>query len=58
MASKFGLGRGLADIQAGMGAIPDISILTGGERVVIKQIPLAQIGANRTNHAKLSKMPN
>ncbi len=46
MASKFGLGRGLADIQAGMGAIPDISILTGGERVVIKQIPLAQIGAN------------
>ena len=26
MASKFGLGRGLADIQAGMGAIPDISI--------------------------------
>ncbi len=46
MASKFGLGRGLADIQAGMGAIPDISILTGGDRVVIKQIPLAQIGAN------------
>lgn len=46
MASKFGLGRGLADIQAGQGAFPDISILTGGERVVIKQIPLAQIGAN------------
>lgn len=46
MASKFGLGRGLADIQAEMGAIPDISILTGGERVVIKQIPLIQIGAN------------
>jgi ParB family chromosome partitioning protein len=46
MASKFGLGRGLADIQAGMGAIPDISILTGGDRVVIKQIPLSQIGAN------------
>ena len=46
MASKFGLGRGLADIQAGMGDLPDISILTGGERVVIKQIPLAQIGAN------------
>ena len=46
MASKFGLGRGLADIQAGMGELPDISILTGGERVVIKQIPLAQIGAN------------
>jgi len=46
MASKFGLGRGLADIQANMGELPDISILTGGERVVIKQIPLAQIGAN------------
>ena len=46
MASKFGLGRGLADIQAEMGAVPDISILTGGERVVIKQIPLVQIGAN------------
>lgn len=46
MASKFGLGRGLADIQANMGEVPDISILTGGERVVIKQIPLAQIGAN------------
>jgi len=46
MASKFGLGRGLADIQAEMGTVPDISILTGGERVVIKQIPLIQIGAN------------
>ena len=46
MVSKFGLGRGLADIQAEMGAVPDISILTGGERVVIKQIPLMQIGAN------------
>ena len=46
MASKFGLGRGLADIQMAQGALPDVSILTGGERVVIKQIPLAQIGAN------------
>lgn len=46
MASKFGLGRGLADIQMAQGALPDISILTGGERVVIKQIPLVQIGAN------------
>ena len=44
--SKFGLGRGLADLQQEMGAIPDISILTGGERVVVKQIPLGQIGAN------------
>lgn len=46
MVSKFGLGRGLADIQAEMGEVPDISILTGGDRIVIKQIPLAQIGAN------------
>ena len=55
MASKFGLGRGLADIQAGMGEIPDISILTGGERVVIKQIPLAQIGANPDQPRKTFK---
>ena len=55
MASKFGLGRGLADIQAGMGAIPDISILTGGERVGIKQIPLAQIGANPDQPRKTFK---
>lgn len=55
MASKFGLGRGLADIQAGMGAIPDISILTGGERVVIKQIPLVQIGANPDQPRKIFK---
>lgn len=44
--SKFGLGRGLADLKNEMGAIPDISILTGAERVVVKHIPLAQIGAN------------
>ena len=44
--SKFGLGRGLADLRQEMGNIPDISILTGAERVVVKQIPLAQIGAN------------
>ncbi len=46
MANKFGLGRGLADISASRGAIPDISLLTQNERVVVKQIPLAQIGAN------------
>lgn len=44
--SKFGLGRGLADIQAEMGTMPDISILAGTERVVVKSIPLIQIGAN------------
>lgn len=46
MATKFGLGRGLADLKEEMGAVPDISILTGAERVVVKQIPLVQIGAN------------
>ena len=46
MANTCGLGRGLADISASRGAIPDISLLTQNERVVVKQIPLAQIGAN------------
>lgn len=47
MANKFGLGKGLADLRAEMnGNIPDISVLTGAERVVVKQIPLVQIGAN------------
>lgn len=44
--SKFGLGRGLADLKEEIGSIPDISILTGSERIVVKQIPLVQIGAN------------
>ncbi len=44
--AKFGLGRGLADLKNEMGTIPDISILTGTERVVVKQIPIVQIGAN------------
>ena len=46
MANKFGLGRGLADLASARGAIPDISLLTPSERVVVKQVPLAQIGAN------------
>ncbi len=46
MSGKFGLGKGLADLRAEMGQIPDISILTNVERVVVKQIPIAQIGAN------------
>lgn len=46
MSAKFGLGKGLADLKAEMGQIPDFSVLTGGDRVVVKQIPLAQIGAN------------
>lgn len=44
--SKFGLGRGLDDLEKEIGVVPDISILTGTERVVVKQIPLNQIGAN------------
>jgi ParB family chromosome partitioning protein len=44
--SKFGLGKGLADINAEMGSVPDISILAGAERVAVRQIPLYQIGAN------------
>ena len=44
--AKFGLGRGLDELEKEIGAIPDISVLTGVERVVVKQIPLNQIGAN------------
>ncbi len=51
--SKFGLGRGLADLNQEMGTIPDISILTGGERVVVKQIPLVQIGTNADQPRKV-----
>ncbi|MBQ4070018.1 MAG: ParB/RepB/Spo0J family partition protein [Alphaproteobacteria bacterium] len=46
MSSKFGLGRGLSDLQQAKGVIPDISLLTPVERVVVKQVPLVQIGAN------------
>jgi ParB family chromosome partitioning protein len=44
--SKFGLGKGLADLKRDMGNIPDISVLTGTERVAVKQVPIIQIGAN------------
>lgn len=44
--AKFGLGRGLDDLEREIGNVPDISILTGVERVVVKQIPLNQIGTN------------
>lgn len=46
MANKFGLGRGLSDLQSARGAIPNISVLTPGDRVVVKQVLLSQIGAN------------
>lgn len=45
MSSKF-LGKGLAELNEEMGKIPDISVLTGTERVVVKQIPISQISAN------------
>ena len=43
---KFGLGRTLTDLQNEMGAAPEVSILSGTERVVVRQIPMAQIGVN------------
>lgn len=43
---KFGLGRNLTDLQTEMGVAPEISILNGAERVVVRQIPMAQIGVN------------
>jgi ParB family chromosome partitioning protein len=43
---KYGLGRGLEDLEKEIGTAPDISILTGAERVVVRKIPLSQIGAN------------
>ena len=45
MASKF-LGKGLAELHQEMGQIPDISVLTGAERTVVKPIPLVQISPN------------
>lgn len=45
-ANKFGLGRGLADLNQAKGTIPNISVLAGTERVVVKSIPLMQIGTN------------
>ncbi len=44
--SKFGLGKGLADLQVEMGKSPEISVLAGGERVVVRHIPIAQIVPN------------
>ena len=43
--SKF-LGKSLAQLNEEMGQIPDISVLTGSERVVEKPIPLVQISPN------------
>ncbi|MCL2331100.1 MAG: ParB/RepB/Spo0J family partition protein [Proteobacteria bacterium] len=46
MPSKFGLGKGLADLKNEMGNSPEISVLAGGERVVVRNIPIAQIAPN------------
>ena len=43
---KFGLGRSLDDLEKEIGEVPNMSILTGAERVVVRKIPLSQIGAN------------
>ena len=45
MTSKF-LGKTLSQLNEEMGQIPDISVLTGGERVIVKPIPLVQISPN------------
>ncbi len=52
MSSKF-LGKGLAELNEEMGQMPDISVLTGTERVVVKQIPLAQISPNPDQPRKI-----
>ena len=44
--SKFGLGRGLADLQKEMGIMPEISVLSGVERVVVRNIPIVAIKPN------------
>ena len=45
MSSKF-LGKSLAQLNEEMGITPDISVLTGTQHVVVKQIPLVQISPN------------
>lgn len=52
MASKF-LGKGLAELNEEMGQVPDISVLTGAERVVVKPIPLVQISPNPDQPRKI-----
>jgi len=54
MASKF-LGKSLAQLNEEMGQIPDISVLTGGERTVVKPIPLVQISPNPDQPRKTFK---
>jgi len=56
MSSKF-LGKSLAQLNEEMGQTPDISVLTGLERVVVKQIPLVQISPNPDQPRKTFSEP-
>ena len=51
--AKFGLGRGLEDLEKEIGTVPEMSILTGAERIVVRKIPLNQIGANPDQPRKI-----
>ena len=44
--SKFGLGKGLSELKTEMGDNSELSVLSGGDRVAVRQIPLNQISAN------------
>ncbi len=44
--AKFGLGRGLADLEKAVEPTSSIAILGGAQRVVVRSIPLAQIAPN------------
>jgi len=44
--TKFGLGKGLAELQTEMGNVPEISVLAGGERVVVRHLPIGSIIPN------------
>ncbi len=44
--AKFGLGRGLADLEKEVEATSSIAILGGTQRVVVRNIPLNQIAPN------------
>ena len=44
--TKFGLGKGLSELRTEMGNTPEIAVLAGGERVVVRSIPLTHIAPN------------
>ncbi|MDR1206926.1 MAG: ParB/RepB/Spo0J family partition protein [Rickettsiales bacterium] len=51
--SKFGLGRGLADLKAEMGQMSEISVLSGGERIVVRHLPIESIAPNPDQPRKI-----